>query len=201
MADYRIVPVSELDEKGLVQLAGLHHSVMHTLLSDLGLPILLKYYQVARDDSSVVGLCAVSPSGELLGWGMGSPHPEAINARLRKPLIWFMMQMLRVMLTRPMIFFQLVSSVLSSSNVPDMKKDSIELTYIGVDASQQGKGMGGELLHAFIEESRKAGYHSIELSVEVENEPAIALYKKNGFQITQTFSEGRYQRHRMELKL
>jgi len=201
MADYKIVSLSKLNEQGLNRLAKLHHSVMRTLLSDLGLSIVLKYYQVAQVDSSVVGLCAISPSSETLGWAIGSPHPEEINSKLRTPLAWFAIQMLRLVFTQPMTFFQLVSSVLSSSNAPAMKKGSVELTYIGVDAKQQGKGLGGELLKAFIEESRKAEYHSIELSVEVENEPAIALYKKNGFQVTQTFSEGRYERHRMELKL
>jgi ribosomal protein S18 acetylase RimI-like enzyme len=39
------------------------------------------------------------------------------------------------------------------------------------------------------------------LSVERENAPAIALYEKAGFKLVKTFSEGRYRRHRMELKL
>ena len=77
----------------------------------------------------------------------------------------------------------------------------MELTYIGVAPNQRSKGLGGELLNAFIQASRLKGCHSVVLSVETENALAIALYEKAGFKITKTFSEGRYQRHRMELIL
>lgn len=82
-----------------------------------------------------------------------------------------------------------------------MKIGAIELTYIGVASHQRNKGLGGKLLDAFTETSRLAGHHSVVLSVEMENAPAIALYEKAGFKIIQSFSEGRYKRHRMELIL
>ena len=109
--------------------------------------------------------------------------------------------MLRVMFTRPLILLQLVSSVLSSSAEAEMKSDAIELTYIGAAADQRNMGLGKVLLNTFIEMSRETGYRSVVLSVEKDNEAAIALYQKVGFKITKTFSEGRYERHRMELIL
>jgi ribosomal protein S18 acetylase RimI-like enzyme len=197
--DCRFVKLSQLDDGGLKQLANLHLLVMHTLLSDLGLPIVLKYYQAARSDSSILGICALSSSNEIVGWSVGSPDPAAINSKLRQPLIWFLAQMLRVAVTRPLVFGQLISSVLSAAT--EMEKDAIELTYIGVASGHQGKGLGQALLHKFVEESRSKGYHSVVLSVEAENRTALALYEKSGFKIVRTFSEGRYQRHRMELKI
>lgn len=199
MNDPRFVSLSELDDDGLKQLAGVHRSVMHTLLSDLGLPIVLKYYQVARRDSSVLGICALTPSNEIAGWSMGSPAPAAINAKLRQPLTWFLIQMLKVVVRRPLVFKQLISSVLSPS--AEMKSAAIELTYIGVAAGHQGKGWGQALLNRFIEQSRSKGYHSVVLSVEAENKTALALYEKSGFKVIRTFTEGRYQRYRMELIL
>jgi ribosomal protein S18 acetylase RimI-like enzyme len=199
--DFELLGLSQLDEDGINRLAALHHSVMQTLLSDLGLPMVLRYYQVARDDRSVIGICAVSPSGEMLGWALGSPHPDLINSRLSTPFTWFLSQMLRLTLIRPLVLWQLISSVLGSSGHPNMKSGAIELTYIGVAPNQRNKGLGRELLDAFREASRSAGHRSIVLSVEMENAPAIALYEKKGFKIVQTFSEGRYQRHRMELVL
>jgi ribosomal protein S18 acetylase RimI-like enzyme len=199
--EYESIPLSKLEDGQLKQLAQLHHSVMHTLLADLGLPMVLRYYQIARSDNSVVGIGALNPSKKIMGWAMGSPRPDRINSALRSPLLWFAVQMLRVLFTRPIIFFQLISSVLSSSAETEMKSDAIELTYIGVAADQRGKGVGRDLLNAFIEMSREAGYRSLILSVEKDNEPAIALYKKAGFKITKTFSEGRFERHRMELIL
>jgi len=199
--DYALVEFSQLDTDGMNRLAALHHSVMHTLLSNLGLPMVLRYYQVARDDPAVIGLCAVSTSGEMLGWALGSSHPDLINSRLRTPFTWFLFQLLRLTLTRPLVLWQLISSVLSSSKRSPTESGAIELTYIGVASNQRNKGLGRKLLDAFIEASRSSGYHSVVLSVEMENAPAIALYEKAGFKISQSFSEGRYKRHRLELIL
>ena len=199
--DYALVEFSQLDTDGMNRLAALHHSVMHTLLSDLGLPMVLRYYQVAQSDPSVIGLCAVSTSGEMLAWALGSSHPDLINSRLRTPFTWFLFQLLRLTLTRPLVLWQLISSVLSSSKRSPTESGAIELTYIGVASNQRKKGLGRKLLDAFIEASRSSGYHSVVLSVEMENAPAIALYEKAGFKIIQSFSEGRYKRHRLELIL
>ena len=199
--DYEIISLSQLEADQLRQLAQLHHSVMHTLLADLGLPMVLRYYQIGRNDNSVVGICALDSSKKIIGWAMGSPHPDRINSELRTPLLWFAFQMLRVLVTRPLMLLQLISSVLSSSAETEMKSDAIELTYIGVAADQKGKGLGKDLLNTFIEMSREAGYRTVVLSVEKYNKAAIALYQKAGFKISKTFSEGRYERHRMELIL
>ena len=199
--DYALVPLTQLKAADLKHLAALHQSVMHTLLSDLGLPIVIRYYQIARSDSSVIGICAINSSGEIIGWAMGSPHPDRINSSLRTPLPWFVVQMFRVIFTRPLVLLQLVSSLLSSSAETEMKKDEVELTYIGVSPNQRGMGLGKNLLDAFVETSRSNGYRSILLSVEKENSTAIALYEKSGFKIARTYSEGHYQRHRMELIL
>lgn len=199
MDAFRFMHISALDEHDLKRLAALHQSMMHTLLSDLGLPIVTKYYQVAHSDLSVIGICAVNLSNEIVGWAVGSPDPAAVNKKLRHPLAWFLAQLLQVAVTRPLVLRQLVASVFSSST--PMEQRAIELTYIGVGASAQGKGLGRALLDKFVEESRTRGYHSVVLSVEDENKTAIALYETSGFKITRSFSEGRYRRHRMELTL
>jgi GNAT superfamily N-acetyltransferase len=199
--DYRLVEFSHLTDNDLKRLAILHHSVMKTLLSDLGLPLVLRYYQVARADPRVIGLCAVSPAGDMLGWAIGSPYPDRINAGLRSPLSWFVLQISRVTVTRPLVLWQLFLSVLSAPGGSELKSGAIELTYIGVSSAQRGIRIGKKLLNAFIEASRSHGYYSVVLSVEKENSSAISLYEKEGFKVIKTFSEGRYQRHRMELTL
>jgi ribosomal protein S18 acetylase RimI-like enzyme len=198
--DDHLIELSQLTEDDIKSLAALHRSVMHTLLSDLGFPFVLRYYQIARTDPKVIGSCAISSEGHLLGWAMGSPYPNRINAQLRSPFSWFVNQMLRVLITRPAVLWQLISSVLYNGQA-ELKSGAVELTYIGVTSNQRGRGIGRKLLHAFIEASRANGYHSIVLSVEKENAPAIRLYERAGFQIVHSFLEGRYQRHRMELTL
>ena len=199
--DYSLIEFSHLTDTEINQLAILHHSVMHTLLSDLGLPFLLRYYQIARTDRTALGVCARSASGDLLGWAVGSPHPDRINAQLRSPLAWFILQVLRLMLTRPVVLWQLMASVFFASRQAEVKPGAIELTYIGVRPDQRGRGVGKRLLNAFVEASRSRGYRSIALSVEQENLPAVSLYEKRGFKVVSTFREGRYRRHRMELTL
>ena len=199
--DERIVELAQLTDAELKGLAILHQSVMHTLLSDLGLPVVLRYYQIAKADPNVLGFCVCSASGEMIGWAMGSPYPDRINAQLRSPLTWFMLQMFRVMMTRPLVLRQLFSSALSAPGTAELRGDAVELTYIGVASALRGKGLGTQLLDAFIEASRSRGYHVVVLSVEKENQSAISLYERSGFRIVKTFSEGRYQRHRMELTL
>lgn len=199
--EYELLTLSQLDEQGMRRLAVLHHSVMRTLLSDLGIRMVLRYYQVARHDPSVVGLCVVSASGDMLGWAQGSPHPEKLNSRLRTPLPWFLFEMLRLVFTHPLVLRQLISSVLRSSTHLDIEPGGIELTYIGVAPQERGKGWGKKLLNAFIEASRSKGYRSILLSVEMESTSAVALYEKAGFKIIETFWEGRYQRYRMKLNV
>jgi len=197
--DYRFTQLSGLDKDGISRLAKLHIAVMPTLLADLGLSMVLRYYQIAQVDRDVIGLCALSSSEEILGWAMGSPHPDALNSRLRKPLPWFTTQMLKLTFTHPGVLWQLISSVLSpSTEVPD---GCLELTYIGVDSSTRKRGLGRALLNVFVQTARERGYKSVVLSVEEENTDAIALYTRGGFMTTKTFAEGRFRRHRMELAL
>jgi ribosomal protein S18 acetylase RimI-like enzyme len=199
--DYSLIELSQLTDTELQQLAVLHCSVMRSLLSDLGLPFILQYYRIARAERDALGFCARSASGDLLGWAMGSPYPDRINAQLRSPLTWFIVQMLRLTLTHPVVLWQLISSVLLASRQPDVRQGAIELTYIGVAAAQRGNGLGQKLLKTFVEASRSRGYRSVVLSVEKENFPAISLYEKSGFRVVATFREGRYRRQRMELAL
>lgn len=194
-------PLSTLNATSLDSLARLHCDVMPTLLSDLGLPVVRRYYEICQKDPSVIGFCACSPEGEILGWVAGSPHPEQVNARLRRPLFWFAGQMLRVAVTRPGVIVQLARSVLASSEANVLQPYQVELTYIGVAPSARGRGLGKAILAAFTAASRAAGYRSVALSVETDNPQAVALYKKVGFEITKTFHEGRFARHRMELPL
>ena len=199
--DFTLTPISRLDQAGLARLARLHSDIMHTLLADLGAPLVLRYYEVAQADSSVLGLCAVSESGDLLGWAMGSPAPTMLNARLRQPLAWFAIQLIRLVFTHPRVLVELIRSVFSTNEANNLQPGQIELTYIGVATQAQGRGIGKAILTAFIDQARSAGFTSIALSVETDNLPAITLYTKCAFQITKTFHEGRFMRHRMEYQL
>ena len=196
---FQIVSLVEMNENQIKGLARLHQRAMHSLLNDLGLPFIERYYQLARADSSAIGLCALGADASLLGWAVGSPQPEQIARRMSEAWGWFVVQLARVLFTNPNLILQMLISSRSSSTA--MKEGAVELTYIGVDESARKQGVGRALLQAFIEAAREKNFSTVELSVEAENAGAIALYTKAGFEITRSFREGKFDRHRMELKI
>ncbi len=198
--EYTIQPFANLDDRSLERVARLHQSVMHNLLTDLGFPIILRYYRIASRDPSVIGFCAVSSSKEIIGWVVGSPNPSMLNTYLRVPLSWFLNQMVHVSVSRPFLFLELLLSVAQTSH-QKLSPGTVELTYIGVASETQRAGIGYALLNTFVEASRSSGYISIELSTEKDNHHALALYEKNGFVVKGTLREGRFERCRMERKL
>jgi len=198
--EYSLRPFSELDDAALERVAALHRAVMHNLLTDLGYPIILRYYELARSAPSVIGFCAVSSAREVLGWAVGSPDPYALNARMQRPRAWFLKQMGQLVARRPAVFLQVLFSAFHSSRQA-LPERANELTYIAVAPAAQGAGIGRALLGAFTEASRSAGYRSIELTTETDNRHALALYERSGFAVKRAFREGRFDRYRMEKQL
>lgn len=195
--NYKIIHLSLLNASQINQLARLHHRVLPSLLTDLGLPFVERYYQIACSDSSVIGVCAVDDGTNPLGWAVGSPKPNQVNRQVYEAWSWFFVQMMRVMFRNPKLIWQLAVSTSSASE--QMKEGAVELTYIGLDVSARKQGLGGALLSSFIEAAREKKFSSVELSVEVDNADAIALYTRAGFKIIRSYTEGRFDRHRMEL--
>jgi GNAT superfamily N-acetyltransferase len=214
--NYTLISLQQLSSQFLPSLADLHSATMPTLLADLGQPVVLRYYQLAQKDPSVISFCALASSDEtplsqsiqnpsfifhpssLLAYVLGLPSPSGLNSHLRSPLPWFAAQMLRLAFTHPFVLWQLAQTIFSLSDENIIHPGQIELTYIGVAPEARGQGLGKTMLTAFVNAARRAGYKSVVLSVETDNPAAIALYTKFGFTITRTFSEGKFHRHRME---
>lgn len=198
---YTFIPLTELPAPALLQLADLHHQVMHTLLSELGLPLVRKYYQAAQKHTGNISLCAIDKNGKLCAWATGSANPSALNHSLRQPAAWFLWQIFSASLRKPSALLHLLGSLLADPTPNQLRPSQLELTYIGVSPQAQGKGLGTDLLGRFIHLAGQAGYSSIALSVETDNPAAIRLYTQSGFTITRTFHEGRFERHRMEYQI
>ena len=60
--------------------------------------------------------------------------------------------------------------------------EDAELPRIAVRAEYRGKGFGGKLLDAFIEEVKTRGGERIFLEVRTSNESALGLYQSRGFE-------------------
>ena len=53
---------------------------------------------------------------------------------------------------------------------------------LGVRGDHQGRGLGGELLRALLDEARRRGAGEVLLEVRAENVAAQALYARHGFE-------------------
>lgn len=61
--------------------------------------------------------------------------------------------------------------------------DVAQVMTIGVDPAAQRRGLGSVLLDALVARARDLGAHAVLLEVRVDNEPALALYRRYGFEV------------------
>jgi len=109
--------------------------------------------------------------------------------------------MLQVALTRPRTLLLLLNTTASPSMENRLESGEIELTYIGVAPDARSQGLGLALMKEFMTAAYQQRYKRVSLSVETDNNAAIRMYQKAGFEITKTFREGRFERHRMSAVL
>ncbi|MDX1662652.1 MAG: GNAT family N-acetyltransferase [Candidatus Promineifilaceae bacterium] len=57
----------------------------------------------------------------------------------------------------------------------------VEIANLAVAPAHRGRGIGSALITVFCHLARAGGYRSVEISVLVENERALALYQRLGF--------------------
>lgn len=73
---------------------------------------------------------------------------------------------------------------------PPPERDTVLQLDLGVDSRFRRHGLGSALIRHSIHWAQDAGLHRVQLAVVVENNAAIALYKKHGFEIEGTLREG-----------
>ncbi len=196
---YTIHNLRELDPKLLPMLAEIHMGD-HGLLSELGYPFVERYFQIVYASQGVVAVYAQDDeTGELIGYNIAATEPAALTGQLTEDRMWFIKQILKTALTRPLAILQLIISSLTIQNQQNqIEPDSIESLYLTISPNYRGKGMGKTIQQGLFAAVREAGYKRIVGSVEVTNEASLKMCLSNGFTITKTFREGKYTRHRIE---
>ncbi|MEN9563117.1 MAG: Acetyltransferase family [Chloroflexota bacterium] len=171
------------------------------LLSKLGYPFVLRYFENAIKDERAFGFYAQDDeTNEIMGFSLASPEPSSLTSKLTEDKGWFIKNTLKVIFTRPMAFFQMViSSVTIRGQM--YEPNTIECVYFTVDEKFRGRGLGRALQKALMDEGRKRGYKKIYASVETWNIASLKATQANGFKIIKTFQEGIYHRHRLESEL
>lgn len=171
------------------------------LLSKLGYPFVLKYFENAIKDEKAFGFYAQNEeTKEIMGVSLASPKPSSLTSKLTEDKVWFIKNILNVFFTKPLVFFQMLISSVTIQNQMD-EPNTIECVYFTVDPTYRGQKLGRTLQKALMDEGRKRGYKKIYASVETKNIASLKATQANGFTIIKTFREGMYHRHRLESEL
>lgn len=199
--NYTIHNLTELNPALLPGLAEIHMGD-RGLLSKLGFPFVLRYFEIAYKDPQVIGIYAQDDdSGELIGYGIASPSPESLTSQLTNDKSWFVKQIVKLFFTRPHVFIQLIISSITIKGQMNNETEAVECVYFTVDPKYRGQKIGRALQKALMDRSRAAGYKKIFASIEIWNKASLSATLANGFTIVKTFREGMYHRHRLESKL
>lgn len=197
--NYTLHPLKEINPSLLPRIAEIHMGDAG-LLSKLGYPFVLRYFEIAVKDEHAFGFYAQeNETGGIMGFSLASPEPSSLTSQITNDRKWFMKQILRVLITRPLVFLQMVVSSVTIQS--QMENEAIECIYFTVDPKFRGRHLGRTLQKALMDEGRKQGYKKIFASIETWNKASLAATQANGFAIVKTFREGIYHRHRLESKL
>jgi GNAT superfamily N-acetyltransferase len=195
---YTIYALDKLKPEQLPEIATLHLGD-HGLLTQLGYPFVLRYFEMALKDNRVIGVFAQdNETGRVIGYNLASAEPAALTGQLTNDKVWFTKEIIKVILTHPSAFIQLIVSSLTIKSQMEDESDSIESIYLTVDENYRGQKVGRTLQQGLFDEARKAGYKRIVGSIETWNEASIKMCQSNGFVIRKTFREGKFIRHRIE---
>ena len=195
---YTIYPLKELKTDQLPEIATLHLGD-HGLLTQLGYPFVLRYFEIVLKDNRVVGVIAKDDqNGKLIGYNIASPEPSSLTSQLTDDKVWFIKEIIKVIFIHPSAFIQLIVSSFTIKSQMEDEADAIESLYLTIDENYRGQKVGRTLQQGLFDEARKAGYKRIVGSIETWNEASIKMCQSNGFVIKKTFREGKFIRHRIE---
>lgn len=199
--NFTLHPLSSIEPSLLPRIAEIHMGDAG-LLSKLGYPFVLRYFEMAVKDERAFGFYAQDPvTGGIMGFSLASPAPSALTVNLTRDRMWFFKKILGLLVTRPLTFLQLLISSITIQGQMEDDPEAIECVYFTVDPAFRGHGLGRILQNTLKDEGRTRGYKRIFASIETWNIASLKATQANGFVVTKTFREGRFHRHRLESRL
>ncbi len=175
--------VRQMSAGDIERVVELHLAVFQGFfLSFLGPRFLRVFY------SSAVALGEIAlvseASDRVVGFVMGSTSPgRFFKQLLRTRLLAFALSAAPAVLRRPRIAARVARALVKPKDAAKAAGVAT-LMSLGVDPAAQGLGAGKALVAAFLEEARKRGSRTTDLTTDmVENERTNAFYRGLGFRV------------------
>lgn len=195
MREVRIYELDKTSDKA-ERIAGIHDVVFPDFfLTQLGKSFLTTLYQgYIEDDESGIIVAESENSKQILGFIAYSKDYSRFYSELKKNhLLEFALCSVGVALRHPSFIKRLLGAFKKSDEVKRTEK-YVELASIGVYSTNQGKGIGGQLVDYLISIVDFDKYEYISLETDaVNNKTANDFYQKKEFKLAReyTTAEGR----------
>jgi ribosomal protein S18 acetylase RimI-like enzyme len=161
-------------------------------LSEMGPPFVRAYYELvlAYDGGLVL---AADVDGALRGFVAGFGDPASFYAYMSDRRSRLILPVVRGVLRRPGLLPRVLFNRrrVSAEAAGPSRADHFVLSSIGVDPAAAGRGLGRELVAAFVAGAGERGGRTVSLTTDADDNEAVnAFYPKCGFALHRTFASG-----------
>jgi glycosyltransferase involved in cell wall biosynthesis/ribosomal protein S18 acetylase RimI-like enzyme len=186
--------ISQVQPDDLEHVVAVHmESFQNFFLSQLGPGFLRVLYGSILEDGSGIALKHENQAG-LDGFVFGTSEPQGFYRRLlQRRWPQFAAASLPALLRDPRILPRLLRA-LHNPHQFQAKANSALLMSVAVSQQAQGRGIGRQLVQAFLDEAFQRGLAAVTLTTDAANNEAVnAFYQGLGFYLSRTFKtpEGR----------
>ncbi|MFN4034308.1 MAG: GNAT family N-acetyltransferase [Fimbriimonadales bacterium] len=180
-------PVSERDLEAIVRVH--QQAFKGFLMTELGPRFLRGYYRAVLEYAQPIFLVA-EREGQLLGFVAGFANPPRFYAHLRQRKLALAGAAASHLLWRPRLWRRALSSLRRAENL-SIESDAphlAELASLAVAPNTQGRGVGKQLVQAFVSAAQQLGMREVALTTDAHDNDAVnAFYQKLGFVCTRQF--------------
>ncbi len=162
-------------------------------LTELGTPFLKQYYLLVRRHPDGI-LLAARDGDEIVGFVAGTVNPPAFYRALVTNAWRFAWPAGIGLLRKPKLLPTLASnlrSVFTRRQSPVSQPAAAELTSVAIHPSARGRGLGQQLVAAFLQAVRNRAAR-VSLTTDAEDNVAVNhFYRQMGFELAETFASRR----------
>lgn len=167
----------------LIHISGPH---LFTYLYNLEEPdifTLLESMSEAEETSFSYKNCLLDVEGERIR-GLIIALPFPIMKKYTTNELKFFWKVKKGLFPSLIYFFKVFSRLLTALKYPHLMDDEYYISNLAVYSPYRGQGIGKNLLKVVEDRAKNSGYNKLCLYVELDNNGAIKLYEKFGFNIT-----------------